>query len=131
MDPLFMLLIVMLVMMLVFRYFGNKQAQKAKQRRDAALEVGTSVRTHAGYYGTIVDIDGETVTLESPAGDESVWHRNAIFGAEEPPFALPDDSDEFSDDEPEFGERLEDELEQRDDTDNDLIDPDETNRDDK
>lgn len=116
MDPILMLLLVMLVMMLVFRYFGNKQAQKAKARRDSALTIGTSVRTHAGYYGTIVDIDGDTVTLESPTGDESVWHKNAIFGAEEPPFALPDEvaEDEEDDGEPEYGQLLDEDETQSD-----------------
>lgn len=110
MDPILMLLLVMLVMMLVFRFFGNKQAQRARERRDSALTLGTSVRTHAGYYGTIVDIDGDTVTLESPSGDESVWHKNAIFGAEEPPFALAEEAsaEEETDGEPEYGQLLDD-----------------------
>lgn len=117
MEPMLMLLLVMLVMMLVFRFFGNKQAQRARERRDSALKLGTSVRTHAGYYGTIVDIDGDTVTLESPSGDESVWHKNAIFGAEEPPFALADEAgeDDEIDGEPEYGQLLTEDETHRDD----------------
>ena len=87
---LWMVLIMLVGLMLVSR-FANKQQQKMleeqKRRTDEALVVGNWVKTRAGFYGTVVEIDGDVVTLATPLGDESLWEKNAILGAEEPPFA--------------------------------------------
>ena len=87
---LWMVLIMLVGLMLVSR-FANRQQQKMleeQQRRTAeALVVGNWVKTRAGFYGTVVEIDGDVVTLATPLGDESLWEKNAILGAEEPPFA--------------------------------------------
>mgnify|MGYP000444372529 CR=1 FL=1 len=87
---LWMILIMLIGFWLVSR-FANKQQQKMleeqKRRTDEALVVGNWVKTRAGFYGTVVEIDGDVVTLATPLGDESLWEKNAILGAEEPPFA--------------------------------------------
>ena len=87
---LWMVLIMLVGLMLVSR-FANRQQQKMleeQQRRTAeALVVGNWVKTRAGFYGTVVEIDGDVVTLATPLGDESLWEKSAILGAEEPPFA--------------------------------------------
>ena len=87
---LWMVLIMIAGLMLVSR-FANRQQQKMleeqKRRTDEALVVGNWVKTRAGFYGTVVEIDGDVVTLATPLGDESLWEKNAILGAEEPPFA--------------------------------------------
>jgi preprotein translocase subunit YajC len=54
-----------------------------KQQRQAAdfranLEVGQEVMTGSGLYGTIVAIDGDTITLESTPGSRTRWIRAAI-----------------------------------------------------
>ena len=87
---LWMVLIMLVGLMLVSR-FANRQQQKMleeqKRRTDEALVVGNWVKTRAGFYGTVVEIDGDVVTLATPLGDESLWETSAILGAEEPPFA--------------------------------------------
>ena len=87
---LWMVLIMLAGLMLVSR-FANRQQQKMleeQRRRTAeALVVGNWVKTRAGFYGTVVEIDGDVVTLATPLGDESLWEKSAILGAEEPPFA--------------------------------------------
>lgn len=85
MDPLMLMLVVMLLLFLVMNYYGKKKTAQIQKQRLAAIQLGAQVRTHSGFFGTIVDIDGETVTLESPSGAETMWHKNAIFGAEAPP----------------------------------------------
>ncbi|WP_194948164.1 preprotein translocase subunit YajC [Actinomyces trachealis] len=93
MDPM---LIVMLVVMgggfwLMTRVARRQQAKmQAEQDRrlQEALVPGTWVRTHSGFYGKFVEIDGDVVTLATPLGDESLWHKRALLGAEEPPFAV-------------------------------------------
>ena len=87
---LWMILIMLIGFWLASR-FANRQQQKMleeqKRRTAEALVVGNWVKTRAGFYGTVVEIDGDVVTLATPLGDESLWEKNAILGAEEPPFA--------------------------------------------
>ena len=94
---LWMVLIMIAGLMLVSR-FANRQQQKMleeqKRRTDEALVVGNWVKTRAGFYGTVVEIDGDVVTLATPLGDESLWETSAILGAEEPPFASTAQDDE-------------------------------------
>ena len=103
-------------------FFGKKQRQKIMDQRAQAIVLGNQVRTQSGFYGTIVDIAGDTVTLESPAGDETVWHKHAIALEEAPPYSAgveihnDDEVSGIEDDEPEYGERLEiDETSELDD----------------
>lgn len=84
---LLMLIAAFGLLMLMNSFTRKKQRQQQAERR-AAVQLGARVRTHSGFYGTVVDMDGDAVTLESPGGAETVWHKNAIHGAEEPPFAV-------------------------------------------
>lgn len=97
---LWMVLIMIAGLMLVSR-FANRQQQKMleeqKRRTDEALVVGNWVKTRAGFYGTVVEIDGDVVTLATPLGDESLWETSAILGAEEPPFASAEQDGEAQD----------------------------------
>ena len=86
------MILAMLLAFLLMSQFANKQQKKLQAQQEArtneALSVpGTWVRTRAGFYGTVVEVDGEVVTLATPLGDESLWAKSAIVGAEEPPFA--------------------------------------------
>ena len=97
---LWMVLIMIAGLMLVSR-FANRQQQKMleeqKRRTAEALVVGNWVKTRAGFYGTVVEIDGDVVTLATPLGDESLWEKSAILGAEEPPFASAEQDGEAQD----------------------------------
>lgn len=93
MDPFLLMLVAMLVLFVAMNYFGKKKTAQLREQRLAAIVIGNTVRTHSGFFGTVVDIDGDTVTLESPSGTETMWHKDAIFGAQEPPLAhLVDDA---------------------------------------
>ncbi|WP_136194437.1 preprotein translocase subunit YajC [Actinomyces ruminicola] len=86
-----LMLIIMLLAFWLMSRFARKQQQRMmdeqRRRTEDALVPGTWVRTRAGFYGTVVEVDGDVVTLATPLGDESLWAKNAIVGAEEPPFA--------------------------------------------
>ena len=56
----------------------TRKQQRAAADFRANLEVGQEVMTGSGLYGTIVDIDGDTVTLESTPGSRTRWIRAAI-----------------------------------------------------
>jgi preprotein translocase subunit YajC len=75
----------------------RKQQRKAGDFR-ANLEVGQEVMTGSGLYGTIVALDGDTITLESTPGNQSRWIRAAISKLVEPPVveeATADDAGEY------------------------------------
>lgn len=61
-------MVVYIVVIVVFMYFIMIRPQKKEQKRMAAmlaeLEVGDSVLTNSGFYGTIIDITDDTVIIE-------------------------------------------------------------------
>ena len=88
------MLIMIVVMILAFwglSRFSRSQQKKMlaeqERRTNEALVPGNWVRTRAGFYGTVVEVSGDVVTLATPLGDESLWAKASIVGSEEPPFA--------------------------------------------
>ncbi len=61
-------MILSLVLLFVFMYFmmirPQQKEQKKKNAMLAALEVGDTVLTTSGFYGTIIDISDDTVIVE-------------------------------------------------------------------
>ncbi|MGO1636988.1 preprotein translocase subunit YajC [Ancrocorticia populi] len=95
MDPSISMIILLALMVLMFWWMSRsskKMREKMAAEREAAVELGNNVVTTAGFFGTIVDIDGDAVTLQSPSGDESVWLRSSINAVSDLP--LGDDEDE-------------------------------------
>ncbi|WP_325133434.1 preprotein translocase subunit YajC [Actinomyces weissii] len=101
MDPT---LIVMLVVMgggfFLMTRMAKRQQEKMQAEQDRrlqeALVPGTWVRTHSGFYGKLVEVDGDVVTLATPLGDETLWHKRALLGAEQPPFAAAEEEETSS-----------------------------------
>lgn len=88
MDPTLLLMIAVFGgLMWWMSRSAKKQRKTQEENRNAAIVVGATVRTIGGFFGTIVDIDGDAITLESPSGIETVWFRNAIQGVAELPLA--------------------------------------------
>ncbi|WP_172120113.1 preprotein translocase subunit YajC [Actinomyces faecalis] len=98
---LWMLIVMVLAFWLMSR-FARKQQEKMTAQQNARIEEamvpGTWVRTRAGFYGKVVEVDGDVVTLATPLGDESLWAKTSVLGAEEPPFASQDEEPEALDD---------------------------------
>ncbi|MBO3725336.1 preprotein translocase subunit YajC [Actinomyces bowdenii] len=115
------LLIVVLGGMWMMSSFARKQqrrmAQEQARRTEEALVPGTWVRTTSGFYGTVVEIDGDAVTLATPLGDETLWDKRAIAGAEEPPFASASQDQPGAADEAGAEEQVEADRPQADDED--------------
>ncbi|WP_454083955.1 preprotein translocase subunit YajC [Georgenia sp. Marseille-Q6866] len=86
-----------LILIAVFGLMMWMMSRGAKKQRQAAaelrnnLEVGQQVMTASGFYGTIVDVDGDVITLESTPGVETMWKREAVHSVTEPPFAVVDE----------------------------------------
>lgn len=98
-------MLIMLVLTIVFflamSTFVNRQQRKMinqqREAAEAAAVPGTWVRTRAGFYGKVVEVDGDVVTLATPLGDESLWAKDSLVGAEEPPFASTQEEEEIID----------------------------------
>ena len=70
---------------------SRKKQKEALSFRDN-LQIGQEVMTGSGYFGTIVAVDDDAITLESTPGNTSRWLRAAIAKLVEPPVV--DDSEE-------------------------------------
>ncbi|MDP9800062.1 preprotein translocase subunit YajC [Arcanobacterium wilhelmae] len=94
-------LIIILLVMVALMWFMSRGARKAQakqaEEREKALVVGTNVVTTSGFFGRIVDIDGDAVTLESPSGDETVWMKRAILQQMDLPLGYVADDEPGSD----------------------------------
>lgn len=101
MDPQTLVFAGLIIAMILWMSFSSKKARARQEaQRQEVVKLGNSVMTTAGFYGTIVDIDGDAITLQSPAGDETVWDRRAIGQLAELPLARVDE-DSFDDEDPE------------------------------
>lgn len=74
---------------------SRKKQKEAMSFRDN-LQVGQEVMTGSGYFGTIVGVDDDAITLESTPGNTSRWLRAAIAKIVEPPVAEDFEDDESS-----------------------------------
>lgn len=114
MDPMIIFVVLMVGAMLFMTNRSKKQQRKAGDFR-ANLEVGQDVMTGSGLFGTIVDIEDDTITLESTPGNTSRWIRAAISKVIEPP-VLEEDEEDVEDDE-DFADEADDSTEAADDFD--------------
>ena len=111
-------ILILLVLMVVFFWWTTRAARKQQmmqiEEQQAALRLGNNVVTRAGFFGRIVDIDGDAVTLESPSGTETVWSRDAILRAQDIPIAEISEDDAAAQDALDQVNDLEDEAQASD-----------------
>jgi len=95
MDPTIIIFLALMIGMMWFvTRRGKKQAANQRQMLEETVVPGASVMTIGGFFGRVVDVDGEVVTLESPSGVETIWVRSAIKEVKEPPFAVVEDDED-------------------------------------
>ena len=67
---------IMLIGMLLMMWFVSRRQramqEEQKRRTEKGLVPGNWVRTIGGFYGTVVEVDGDVVTLATPLGDETL-----------------------------------------------------------
>lgn len=119
MDPLLIFMVLAVGAMFLLTSRTRKQQRQAGEFRQK-LEIGDEVMTGSGLFGTIVDIDGDVITLESPSGGRTDWLRAAISKQATPPWA--DEDEELSEDGEELpdGESDDDEIFLEDDDEDEL-----------
>ncbi len=92
-------MVVLIGGMFVMNHFAKKSAKKRQDEQEKTLREqlvpGAWVQTYSGFFGRFVDLDGDVVILETPAGEETYWVRAAIRAVTDPPFE--DVSDDATD----------------------------------
>lgn len=82
----------------------QRRRQQAMQQQNS-VQPGARVRTTAGMYATVVDVDGDDVVLEVAPGVEVRYMKRAIMDVvspgEEPEETLADSAEDDADEEPE------------------------------
>ena len=62
------IMVIYIVLIFGFVYFASIRPQKKEQKRVgamlASMEIGDSVLTSSGFYGTVIDITDDTVIVE-------------------------------------------------------------------
>ncbi len=84
-NPSTLILILVVVVgfyMLMIRPQRRRQ-QQARQKQDT-VQPGARVRTTAGMYATVVDVDGDDVILEVAPGVEVRYMRRAVMDVVSP-----------------------------------------------
>ena len=85
MDPANLLLLVLFGGVLFLMFNRTRRQQREATNLRSGVGPGTKIVTTAGLYATVVEIDGQTVTLETAPGQHSRWDRRAVARV------LPDD----------------------------------------
>ena len=94
--------ILLIILIIGAMYFFLIRPQQRQRRQMAEMQnkvtVGTQVITIGGLYGTVVEADDETVTLEVAPGITNKYVRGAISRVVEPKAAGSSDSEKSADD---------------------------------
>lgn len=90
--------LVLLAVMMLLMWRGNKQRQKQMETMREKLVPGAEVMTQAGIFGTLVAIDNENhvATLEVSPGVEMRVHSQTVATVVEP--TVPNDASSLTDD---------------------------------
>jgi len=125
-STLILILIVVAAFYLLMIRPQQRRKQQAAQKQNSVAP-GATVRTTAGMYATVVDVDGDDVILEVAPGVEVRYMKRAIMDVVSPGEEPVEDSYETAEDETAEDETAEDETAD-DDTVNDETVVDETAR---
>lgn len=78
MELLFPLLLVALLVPMFLGVRRQKRETEKASSMQESLKIGDAVTTTSGLYGTIVDLDDETVDLEIAEDVVTTWLRQAV-----------------------------------------------------
>jgi preprotein translocase subunit YajC len=82
-STLILILVVVVGFYLLMIRPQQRRRQQAQQRQNS-VEPGARVRTTAGMYATVVDVDGDDVVLEVAPGVEVRYMKRAIMDVVSP-----------------------------------------------
>jgi preprotein translocase YajC subunit len=106
-------LILILIVVVAFYFLMIRPQQRRKQQaaqKQGSVSPGATVRTTAGMYATVVDVDGDDVILEIAPGVEVRYMKRAIMEVVTAGDEPVEDAYEASDDEAADDEIADDEI---------------------
>lgn len=120
MDPSFVIILLFGAGALWFMSSRTRKQQQEAMRFRDNLQAGQEVMTIGRMYGTVVEIDGDRVTLELLDGVTGQWDKSAIAKLVDPPL---DDVDEgeYDDEDGEYDEEYADDDVVEDETEGDDV----------
>jgi preprotein translocase subunit YajC len=89
-STLILILIVVVAFYLLMIRPQQRRKQQAQQQRNT-VQPGARVRTTAGMYATVVDVDGDDVILEVAPGVEVRYMKRAVMDVVSPGDAVDED----------------------------------------
>jgi preprotein translocase subunit YajC len=93
-------LILILIVVVAFYFLLIRPQQRRKQQaaqQQNTVEPGARVRTTAGMYATVVEVDGDDVILEIAPGVEARYMKRAIMDVVAPAETVEDDEVSLAD----------------------------------
>lgn len=79
-----LLLLLLPLLLLGYLFYSQRRRQRKVTQVQASLQVGDEVMTSAGLYGTITQLDPQTVHLEIAPGVVARFDRRAILAPQGP-----------------------------------------------
>lgn len=109
MDPMMLIMFALLAVLVFFMFRNSRKRQQQAQELQNSLRPGAEIMLTSGIFGTVVKIEEGEERAEVRIGDNIVEvHRQAIAKVVTP-VEEPEETEELApEDDPEFGERLED-----------------------
>jgi preprotein translocase subunit YajC len=101
----FTFILVILVIFVGFYFLMIRPQQRRRQQaqqQQSNVGPGARVRTTAGMYATVVEVDGDDVVLEVAPGIEVRYMKRAIMDVVSPGETVEETYEEPADDEPEM-----------------------------
>ena len=107
MDPLSLVMFGLIAVLIFFMFRNGRKRQQAQQEMQNNLRPGAQVMLQSGIFATVESVDEEENRVTIRSGDSTlVVHRNAVGQILVPADAPAESSDIAPDDDPEFGERV-------------------------
>ena len=103
-----LLILVVIVGFYMFMIRPQRRRQQQAQQQQNQVVPGARVRTTAGMYATVVDVDGDDVVLEVAPGIEVRYMRRAIMDVVSPGEETAEETEEPVTDSAEDTEDIED-----------------------
>lgn len=97
-DPTILILFAVLIAFMFFTSRKARRQQNEKMAFQAELAPGQQVVTASGLVGTVVEVEGDLVTLEHAPGSVTTWVRAAVARPYEPVEEYEDDEEGVDDD---------------------------------
>jgi len=108
-DPITIVMFGLIAVLIFFMFRNGKKRREQMQQMQDNMRPGAEVMLQSGIYATVEAVDAEENRVTVRSGNSTlVVHRNAIGQIITPVDAVEESNEIAPDDDPEFGEHVED-----------------------